>query len=226
MRIEYAVQPSPDGLAQAFIIGEPSSTVAERADPRRQPVFRERLQGCCRAAGAQVRGATVFAYPRRIPKRFGVVAFDEQGGRLDRGEAEGIRRAAMRSRVSTSTTATSSRSQSRLEPSARGELEITDREPTYISSAALGRQMMARGMAWLDTGTHDSLMEAAHFIQTLEKRQGLKVGCPEEIAWRMGGSTTAAESPRAAAKSGYGHYLLESAGAPALKVTETDCQAC
>ncbi len=212
MQIEYTVQPSPDGLAQAFILGEkfldgaPSSLILGD-----NLFFGSGFSGLLNAASGRDGGATVFAYPVVNPESFGVVAFDSNG-------------------VATSIEEKPTKPKSRfavtglyfydadvveiaksIKPSPRGELEITDVNNVYLEQGRLDVQMMARGMAWLDTGTHDSLLEAAHFIQTLEKRQGLKVGCPEEIAWRMGWIDDAELDALAAplAKSGYGHYLRE-----------------
>lgn len=211
LQIEYAVQPSPDGLAQAFLIGKEFLAG----------------DGCClvlgdnifygydfattlRQAAAGGPGATVFAYPVLDPERYGVVEFDKEGRAISLeekplkpksryavtgiyfydaqvvGVAEGLR------------------------PSPRGELEITDVNRWYLERGQLRTKLLGRGMAWLDTGTHDSLLEAATFIHTIERRQGLKVACPEEIAYRLG--YIDAEQMRALAakiaKSTYGEYLL------------------
>lgn len=211
IRIEYAVQPSPDGLAQAFLIGKEFLAG----------------DGCCLVLGDNIfyghdfattlqqaaaggPGATVFAYPVLDPERYGVVEFDKDGRAISLeekplkpksryavtgiyfydaqvvGVAEGLR------------------------PSPRGELEITDVNRWYLERGQLRTELLGRGMAWLDTGTHDSLLEAATFIHTIEKRQGLKVACPEEIAYRLG--YIDAEQMRALAakiaKSSYGQYLL------------------
>jgi glucose-1-phosphate thymidylyltransferase len=212
MRIDYAVQPSPDGLAQAFIIGEsfvaghPSALILGD-----NLFFGSGFTGLLQAAASRASGATVFAYRVTNPQAFGVVAFDEAGKAtsIEEKPAQPKSRYAVTGlyfydqdvvRVAKS-----------IKPSARGELEITDVNNVYLRGGALDVQIMARGMAWLDTGTHDSLLEAAHFIQTLEKRQGLKVGCPEEIAWRMRWIDDAELEALAAplAKSGYGLYLRE-----------------
>jgi glucose-1-phosphate thymidylyltransferase len=211
LEISYAVQPSPDGLAQAFLIG------------------REFLagQGCClvlgdnifyghdfarilRAAAAQTSGATVFAYPVQDPERYGVVEFDAERRAISLeekplkpksryavtgiyfydGQVVGIAES--------------------LKPSARGELEITDVNRWYLERGQLNTQVLGRGIAWLDTGTHDSLLDASNFIHTLETRQGLKVSCPEEIAYRLGYIDAAQLHLLASrmGKSSYGQYLL------------------
>ena len=210
MDLRYAVQPSPDGLAQAFLIGEqflgdsPSALVLGD-----NLFFGSGFTGLLRDAAARDQGATVFAYPVSDPTAFGVVSFDSEG----RAESIEEKPKAPKSRFAVTglyfyDTEVASIAKS-LKPSARGELEITDLNRVYLARGTLEVQMMTRGMAWLDTGTYDSLLEAAHFIQTLEKRQGLKVGSPEEIAWRQGWIDD--EQLRKLAeplkKSGYGDYL-------------------
>jgi len=212
MNIQYAVQPSPDGLAQAFIIGErflagaPSSLILGD-----NVFFGSGFSGLLQAACAAQNGATVFAYPVSNPEAFGVVAFDKSG------RATSIEEKPKQPKSRYAVTGLYFYDQEvvdiakSIKPSARGELEITDVNNVYLQRGQLDVQMMARGMAWLDTGTHDSLLEAAHFIQTLEKRQGLKVGCPEEIAWRLGWISDEELRKLAVplAKSGYGGYLLQ-----------------
>ena len=211
MSISYAVQPQPGGLAQAFLIGErfvrgaPSALVLGD-----NLFFGSGFQGLLREANDVAVGATVFAYRVSTPEAFGVVGFDSKG------RATSIEEKPKTPKSNYAVTGLYFYDRAvveiakSLKPSARGELEITDVNRTYLERGALDVRVMARGMAWLDTGTHDSLLEAAHFIQTLEKRQGLKVGCPEEIAWRLGwiddGKLTKLAEPLA--KSGYGSYLL------------------
>ncbi len=212
MSISYAVQPRPDGLAQAFIIGErflqgdPSALILGD-----NVFFGSGLTGLLRETCEETTGATVFAYRVAAPEAFGVVSFDADG------RAVSIEEKPRKPKSNYAVTglyfydAEVVEIAKSLKPSARGELEITDVNRAYLMKGLLHVQRMARGMAWLDTGTHDSLLEAAHFIQTLEKRQGLKVGCPEEIAWRQGWIDDAALERIATplATSGYGHYLLD-----------------
>jgi glucose-1-phosphate thymidylyltransferase len=211
MRISYAVQPHPGGLAQAFIIGErfvgdaPSALVLGD-----NLFFGSGFQGLLREANGTVDGATVFAYRVSTPEAFGVVGFDASG------RATSIEEKPKTPKSNYAVTGLYFYDgevvdiAKSLKPSPRGELEITDVNRVYLERGALDVRVMARGMAWLDTGTHDSLIEAAHFIQTLEKRQGLKVGCPEEIAWRLGwiDDRQLAKLAEPLAKSGYGSYLL------------------
>jgi len=210
LRLEYAVQPSPDGLAQAFLIAENFLAGAPSALVLGDNLFfGSGFTGLLQAATSREDGATVFAYPVANPQAFGVVSFDAAGRVLSIEEKP----AQPNSRFAVTglyfydgTVVERARS---LQPSPRGELEITDLNNLYLADGALQVERMARGMAWLDTGTYDSLLEAAHFIQTLEKRQGLKVGSPEEIAWRQGwiddDALLALAHPLE--KSGYGHYL-------------------
>ena len=212
MNLQYAVQPSPDGLAQAFIIGEdfvgnsPSALVLGD-----NLFYGHDFAAGLRAASARTDGATVFAYPVHDPERYGVVEFDEAGRAvsLEEKPTQPKSRYAVTglyfydNRVVDVAKAT--------KPSPRGELEITDVNRQYLEWGALDVQVMGRGHAWLDTGTHESLLEAGLFIQTIEKRQGLKVACPEEIAWRAGW-IDAAQLERLAAplsKNGYGQYLRQ-----------------
>lgn len=211
LSLQYAIQPKPEGLAQAFVIGERFVGGAPCALILGDNLFfGSGFTGLLVSASQRETGATVFAYPVSNPQEFGVVEFDSSGS------AVSIEEKPQRPRSRFAVTGlyfydeTVTERARGLEPSARGELEITDLNNRYLADNALHVERMARGMAWLDTGTHDSLLEAAHFIQTLEKRQGLKVGCPEEIAWRQGW-IDAADLERLAAplaKNGYGAYLL------------------
>ncbi|NGP53718.1 glucose-1-phosphate thymidylyltransferase RfbA [Thioalkalivibrio sp. XN8] len=212
MRIEHAVQPSPDGLAQAFIIGadfigpDPSALILGD-----NLFFGTGLTGQLKAAAARTEGATVFAYGVANPSAFGVVAFDEEGRAtsIEEKPAKPKSRFAVTGLYFYDNEVVGIARD--LKPSPRGELEITDVNSAYLARGRLDVQRMQRGMAWLDTGTHDSLIEAAHFIQTLEKRQGLKVGCPEEIAWRQRwiNDEELLALAKPLAKSGYGDYLRE-----------------
>jgi glucose-1-phosphate thymidylyltransferase len=212
MSLSYAVQPSPDGLAQAFIIGESfvdkSSSALILGD---NLFFGSGLTGLLQRASATSNGATIFAYPVVNPEAFGVVAFDSNGmaTSIEEKPAKPESRYAVTGLYFYDAEVVEIAKS--LEPSARGELEITDVNRIYLARGALEVQMMPRGMAWLDTGTHDGLLEAAHFVQTLEKRQGLKVGCPEEVAWRMGwiDDDQLERLSEPLMKSGYGKYLLD-----------------
>jgi len=212
MAIHYAVQPSPDGLAQAFLIGAEFLAGAPAALVLGDNLFHGhdlilQLQAC-NGGGP---GATVFAYPVRDPERYGVVEFADDGRVLSIEEKP----AKPRSRYAVTglyfyDDGVVERARL-VRPSARGELEITDLNRMYLDEGLLQVELMGRGMAWLDTGTCDSLHEASSYIRTLERRQGLKVGCPEEVAWRLGwidaGQLAALAEPLR--KSGYGDYLLQ-----------------
>ncbi len=211
MNIEYAVQPSPDGLAQAFIIGEQFIGDAPSALVLGDNLFYgHEFADDLKAASARTRGATVFAYSVVDPERYGVVEFDAKGHAISLEEKP----AKPRSRYAVTGLYFYDQQvvgiAKSLKPSPRGELEITDLNRVYLERGELEVQVMGRGHAWLDTGTHDSLIDAAQFIQTLEKRQGLKISCPEEIAWRQGwiDSDKLRQIAGPLAKSGYGQYLL------------------
>ena len=211
MHIEYAVQPSPDGLAQAFTIGknfvngQPSALVLGD-----NIFYGHDLVKQLHSAHAQQKGATVFAYHVNDPERYGVVAFDAQH------RAISIEEKPKQPKSNYAVTGLYFYDEqvcdiaAAIKPSARGELEITDVNKRYLEMGQLGVEIMGRGFAWLDTGTHESLMEAASFIAILQKRQGLMVACPEEIAFHQGWIDASAVLKLAAplAKNTYGQYLL------------------
>jgi glucose-1-phosphate thymidylyltransferase len=211
LNLSYAVQPSPDGLAQAFVIGR--SFVGD--DPAALVLgdnifYGHDLHVQLERANALARGATVFAYPVADPQRYGVAEFDRAGRviSLEEKPREPKSRYAVTGLYFYDNRVLDVAAS--LQPSARGELEITDVNKVYLGWGELACEVMGRGMAWLDTGTHESLLEASHYIETLERRQGLKVACPEEIAYRKG-YIDAAQLERlgtALAKNGYGQYLL------------------
>ena len=211
LRLSYAVQPRPEGLAQAFLIGRRFIGEDPVALVLGDNIFHGHELSGLLAQGAQKKsGATVFAYRVNDPERYGVVEFDaagkavsiEEKPRQPKSHYAVVGLYFYDNRVVEIA--------ARLKPSARGELEITDVNRTYLERGALDVLPMGRGMAWLDTGTHETLLEAAHFIETIERRQGLKVACPEEIAYRMGFIDAAALRRLAEplAKNGYGRYLL------------------
>ncbi len=211
LNLAYAVQPSPDGLAQAFIIGRDFVGNDSSALVLGDNIFYGHdLQSQLLRASARPRGATVFAYTVADPERYGVAEIDA-GGRVLSLEEKPAR---PRSRYAVTGLYFYDQQvldiARDLKPSARGELEITDVNKAYLARDDLTCEVMGRGMAWLDTGTHDSLLEASQYIETIERRQGLKIACPEEIAWRLGYINDAILEAQgnALAKSGYGQYLL------------------
>jgi glucose-1-phosphate thymidylyltransferase len=211
LRLSYAVQPSPGGLAQAFIIGRKFIGREPVALVLGDNIFHGHdLSGLLQAAATRGKGATIFAYPVQDPERYGVIEFDKKNKAksIEEKPARPKSRYAVvglyfyDNRVAGIAAG--------LKPSARGELEITDLNRKYLEMGELQVLPLGRGHAWLDTGTHESLLEASHFIETIERRQGLKIACPEEIAWRMGyiSAVQLRALARPLAKSGYGEYLL------------------
>jgi glucose-1-phosphate thymidylyltransferase len=208
--MQYAVQSSPDGLAQAFLIGEDFLGGESGALVLGDNIFYgHELATNLQKASAKQTGATVFAYPVNDPQRYGVVEFDALGRAIsleEKPQRPKSRYAVTGLYFYDAQVVEIAKS---LKPSARGELEITDVNRRYLEQNQLDVQVMGRGQAWLDTGTHDSLIEASLFVQTLEKRQGLKIACPEEVAFRMGYIDAAQLEAlaRPLLKSGYGQYL-------------------
>ena len=211
LRFSYSAQPSPDGIAQAFLIGadfigrDPCALVLGD-----NIFYGHDLQGKLRQAATRQQGATVFAYPVHDPERYGVVEFDHtwQAISLEEKPARPKSRFAVTGLYFYDNAVIDiARS---LQPSARGELEITDVNRHYLAEGQLSVALLGRGMAWLDTGTFESLLEASQFIETIEKRQGLKVACPEEIAYHMGYIDAGQVEKLAASlkNNGYGQYLL------------------
>jgi len=211
INLQYAVQPSPDGLAQAFILGadfvgnDPSALILG------DNIFHgHEFSDLLHSANADTQGATVFAYAVTDPERYGVVAFDaeQRAISIEEKPAEPKSRYAVTGLYFYDNAVVDIAKS--IKPSARGELEITDVNRVYLERNQLKVEIMGRGYAWLDTGTHDSLLEAGQFIATIEKRQGLKVACPEEIAWRQKwiSDDELVNVAQSYAKTGYGQYLL------------------
>jgi glucose-1-phosphate thymidylyltransferase len=212
INLVYKVQPSPDGLAQAFLIGEDfigeDSCALVLGD---NLFFGHGFSDLLLSAASNTNGATVFAYPVNDPERYGVVDFDKKGNALSIEEKPSKPKSNYavtglyfydKNVVNIAKT---------IKPSDRGELEITSINQYYLENQELDVQVMGRGMAWLDTGTHESLLEASQFVHTLEKRQGLKIACLEEISWRNGWIDTdqLKKNAKLLEKSGYGEYLLQ-----------------
>ena len=212
MVIKYAVQASPDGLAQAFLIGSDFLAGDPAALVLGDNLFHgHELIPQLQIAAHKEEGGTVFAYPVRDPERYGVIEFDANGTALsieEKPEKPRSRYAVTGLYFYDSTVVERARE---VKPSPRGELEITTLNQMYLEEKKLSVELMGRGMAWLDTGTFDSLHEAGSYIRTLEQRQGLKVGCPEEVAWRQGwiNDEQLEELSQPLLKSGYGAYLLQ-----------------
>ena len=211
INLNYAVQPSPDGLAQAFIIGRNFIGRDNSALVLGDNIFYGHdFQPMLERANARADDATVFAYPVADPERYGVAEFDASGHvvSLEEKPVHPKSRYAVTGLYFYDNEVIDIAAT--LKPSARGELEITDVNRAYLQRRALHVELMGRGMAWLDTGTHESLLEAAQYIATIERRQGLKVACPEEIAFRLGYIDAAAleRLGQAMAKNAYGQYLL------------------
>ena len=212
LNLSYCVQPSPDGLAQAFILGrsfvgqQPSALVLGD-----NIFYGHELARLLREAAAKASGATVFAYHVQDPERYGVVEFDAGYRALSIEEKPKVPRSQYAVTGLYFYDEQVCDMAAGLRPSARGELEITDLNALYLAQGQLDVTIMTRGYAWLDTGTHDSLLEAGQFIATLERRQGLKVACPEEIAYRSGWIDAARLEQLAAPylKNGYGQYLMK-----------------
>jgi len=211
LNISYQVQPSPEGIAQAFVLGRdfigPDPSALVLGD---NIFYGHDLPSQLQRAQARLNGATVFAYHVTDPQRYGVIEFDAQF------QAVSIEEKPAQPRSSYAVTGLYFYDNSvldvaaRLKPSARGEFEITDVNRHYLERGALQVEVLGRGMAWLDTGTHESLLDASQFIETIEKRQGLKIACPEEIAFRQGwiGTQELERLAKSLAQSGYGRYLL------------------
>ncbi len=212
MQISYAVQPSPDGLAQAFIIGEQFIGKDSCSLVLGDNIFYgHELAQMGQNAAKRANGATIFAYPVTDPERYGVVEFNAQGQAVsleEKPKTPKSRYAVTGLYFYDNRVVEIAKN---MRPSVRGELEITDVNRQYLEWGDLQVEVMGRGMAWLDTGTHDSLIEAGSFIQTIEKRQGLKIACPEEIAYRMSFINAAQLEALANkyAKNGYGKYLKQ-----------------
>jgi glucose-1-phosphate thymidylyltransferase len=211
LNLSYAIQPSPDGLAQAFLIGETFLDGAPSALVLGDNIFYGHdLHELLGNAMKRSSGATVFAYHVHDPERYGVVEFDAAG------KAVSLEEKPRQPKSNYAVTGLYFYDEQvveiarALKPSPRGELEITDLNRCYLERGQLGVEVMGRGYAWLDTGTHESMLEASQFIETIERRQGLKIACPEELAWRQGWIDSAALEAlgRPLAKSGYGQYVL------------------
>ena len=224
IRLEYAVQPKPEGLAQAFLIGETFINRSPCALVLGDNIFYgDRLGTLLSQADQKTTGATVFAYAVKDPERYGVVEFDQTGAAI------GLEEKPTKARSRYAVTGLYFYDETVVEiaktirPSKRGELEITDLNRKYLERGQLKVQVMGRGFAWLDTGTHDAMLEASHFISTIEHRQGLKIACPEEIAWRQNwiSSENFRSLGNALKNSAYGTYLLGLLEDPGFRSPQT-----
>jgi glucose-1-phosphate thymidylyltransferase len=218
MSFEYVVQPRPEGLAQAFILGRDFVGNDDCALVLGDNIFfGHQLVTMLKSAAARPSGATIFAYPVKDPERYGVVQLDASGlaVSLEEKPRQPKSRYAVTGLYFYDNQVLDIAAN--LQPSPRGELEITDVNRIYMEKRELSVEVLGRGIAWLDTGTHDSLLEASAFVQTIEKRQGLKVACPEEIAFRAGFIDAGQlEALAAGIRNGYGEYLREVLGNPGL----------
>lgn len=212
INLSYAAQPSPDGLAQAFIIGDSFIGQDDCALVLGDNIFYSHdFSSLLKRACGKEQGATVFGYHVNDPRAYGVVEFDEEGRALS------IEEKPLQPKSKYAVTGLYFYDNQvvdiakSIQPSARGELEITDVNRAYLEAGTLAVEVMGRGAAWLDTGTHDNLLAANHFVQTIEARQGLKIACPEEVSYRMGyiGASQLEALAEPLRKSGYGDYLLQ-----------------
>jgi glucose-1-phosphate thymidylyltransferase len=211
VQFQYAVQPSPDGLAQAFLIGREFLAGGPACLVLGDNLFYGHgLPDLLRRAASQSQGATIFAYRVKDPERYGVVEFDATGLALSIEEKPALPKSQYAVIGLYFYDERITRIAASIRPSARGELEITDVNNVYLRERQLRVEVLGRGMAWLDTGTHDSLLQATNFVQSIEERQGLKIGCLEEIAWQLGyiDAEQLARIGRNLGKNDYGQYLL------------------
>ncbi len=212
LNLSYAEQPSPDGLAQAFLIGEQFLSNDPACLILGDNIYHGHgLPELLQRADDRLDGATVFGYWVRDPERYGVVAFDDAGRAVDLEEKPKVPKSNYAVTGLYFYDSDVVKLAKDVKPSPRGELEITDLNLAYLRAGKLHVEVMGRGFAWLDTGTHDSLLDAANFIQVMQARQGLQIACPEEIAWRLGWINDAKLESQASmlAKNGYGRYLLD-----------------
>ena len=215
LQIEWIVQPSPDGLAQAYLLAETFLDNKPSAMILGDNIFYGHgLPGLLASANRTVGGGTVFGYQVADPERYGVVEFDENGKAVSVEEKPTVPKSDYAVTGLYFFDGRASQMAAKVQPSARGELEITSLVEMYLNEGTLSVELMGRGFAWLDTGTHDSLIEAGEFVRTIEKRQGLKIGCPEEVAFRMGfiGRDEVLELAKPLMKNAYGRHLVKIAG--------------